>query len=442
MDRFTVQAWCLDVAHTREKQWGTHTIRYVNKDVAHPAQYCHATSINATLASVHIYGSAPTGPYFGGFKSSEADLFADTPARMAKAWELYLKEFGRMPDLVYLHTAQWDLRGLSSLHGNNLSLAANASFLANFTSSFRDHLHDRIQDVLGLIRASIGSGFGTKTRLGLRTAAFSIHVDNGFLQDSLNEVIRHTVATHPARLLLFDMDRDLWSREGFARSREAQSNLFRDFIHPREHFLAAAGSKMLGAEYSRWAFGQQSGGEAYVVATPQTELARPPAQSLAPLLLRRDLVVRLVQHNTSLYLATIVGAYSTVQPPANEEKVASFRCLFHLPPDAVATVTRWLTLGPSEMLVLPHNYTLANSTALRIVPLPPLHLLTTGGGNPLAKESGPTKGVRTSLGEVFVLSYAAGGLKFGGIRRVAGDLQREGLGSLWHSRAARRVARL
>ena len=83
VDRFTVQAWCGHHAGNKPKEWGSHSIRYVNKNIAHPPQFCHAPRLHCSLASVHIYGTNSTGPYYGGFINTEEDIYGDTTPRIA-----------------------------------------------------------------------------------------------------------------------------------------------------------------------------------------------------------------------------------------------------------------------------------------------------------------------------------------------------------------------
>jgi hypothetical protein len=398
VDRFTVQAWCGHHAGNKPKEWGSHSIRYVNKNIAHPPQFCHAPRLNCSLASVHIYGTNSTGPYYGGFINTEEDIYGDTTPRIAKAVELFVLEFG-VPDHIVIHTAQWDIRALAAYLGR-ISAHDNSSLLLREVEIFRRNLGARLDELAILAPSS---------QLGLRTAAYSMKVENHEMQHDFNGIIRSTAAAR--RIPLVDLDKDLWANEGFERNNSAAfSRLFRDFIHPRDAFLVAAGDELLNAlfsHFSHWPQNSQSSIE-NSSASPLYSVDEPvqPTGALAwDLFLRRPTLnfrmVHLAASNSSsssertwFYTGVINGTRWAWRLGSSQD---------------AATFKAWLRVPDSQVLEirLPAPGSLP---LLRELPMPPLALLTAKAGSPVA--------VQLSAGQLFLIDFSLGGFKDGGIRHV------------------------
>jgi len=400
VDRFTVQAWCGHHAGNKPKEWGTHSIRYVNKNIAHPPQFCHSPRLNCSLASVHIYGTNSTGPYYGGFVNTAQDIYADTTPRIAKAVELFMTEFGA-PDHIIIHTAQWDIRALAAYLGQ-ISAQHNSSLLHREVETFRRNLGARLDELARLAPSA---------QLGLRTAAFSMQVENPEMQYDFNRVIRETATAR--RLPLVDLDKDLWSNEGFARNNTAAfARLFRDFIHPRDTFLVIAGDELLNALYSRFSFWPQNSQSSYgnSSASPLYSVDEPfqPTGALAwELFLRR----------TSLNFRVVHMAAASDNSSSNSSSEGTW---FY---SGVVNGTRWAwRLGSSQdaaafnaWLRVPGSQVLelqlpAPTSLPKELPMPSLGLLTAKTGSPVA--------VQLSSGQLFLVDFSLGGFKDGGIRRV------------------------
>ena len=400
VDRFTVQAWCQHHGVSR-KEWGSHSVRYVNKNIAHPPQYCHFERGNSSLAlaSVHIYGTNATGPYYGGFINNANDPYADTTPRMRKALELFVAEFGA-PDYVFFHSAQWDIRGLASNWGH-ISAELNASMLQREVDTYRRNLNARIDELEAMTKTVAGAGRPSPITVGLRTAAYSSHVENAPMQHDFNAVIRATADTRHMPLL--DLDLDLWSWEDFARNNTAaEARLFRDFIHPRDQFLAAAGDKLLNTLYSRYAFFPSNfvNTSSYTVLQPFVPATR--AAALHLLLNLTSVAVRLLRHGNDSFYYCGVG-----------DGGARVAWRLKSPSDAEA-FRQWLRSGPSEELPLPAAVdVLHNSSHLRLLELyPPIEVLLAPPDRP-----GPPLALQTSAGQLYLVG-AQGWRDGDGLRRV------------------------
>ena len=408
VDRYTVQGWCNLHRGGKPREWGTHSIRYVNKYIAHPPQYCHIPKLDLSLASVHIFGTNSTGPYYGGFLNTESDPYADTTPRVHKAWELFVGEFG-IPDYVFFHTAQWDIRGLAARVGA-LSAENNATIVAREVETYRNNLNDRIDELLELVKAARAN---KPVCVCLRTAAYSSRVENPTMQHDFNEVIRRVAQERS--LVLYDMDLDLWSNEAFARnSSSSEKVLFRDFIHPREIFLGLSGEKELNHVYCRYCFWPQNfvGRNYSVIApfdpTPDEGWSLVSRNDFDPKLLRLRLRRQGIDKSED-----VIGEcyYSGI--------VNNSRWAWRLSGGSaeLETLRQWLVLGKSDVLdvELPPQSTWANTSWLHLREMPPIKMLSA--------PQGPSRlAVQTSVspigqGLIFMVDYGKGGFKEG-IRQI------------------------
>ena len=406
VDRYTVQGWCNLHRGGKPKEWGTHSIRYVNKFIAHPPQYCHIPKLDLSLASVHIYGTNSTGPYYGDFHNTDSDPYADTTPRVRKAWELFIGEFG-IPDYVFFHTAQWDIRGLAARLGS-LSAENNATIVAREVETYRKNLNARIDELLELVTAARAN---KPVSVCLRTAAYSSRVENPTMQHNFNEVIRRVAQERS--LVLYDMDLDLWSNKDFERNSSASEKvLFRDFIHPREIFLGLSGEKELNHVYCRYCFWPQNFlGRNYSVLAP---FDTTPDEGLS-LISRTDFDPKLLrlrrQGMGKAEDVTVECYYSGI--------INGSRWAWRLSGGSaeLETLQQWLALGKSDVLVveLPPHSTWANTTWLNLREMPPIKMLSV--------PQGPSRiAVQTSVspigeGLIFMVDYDKGGFKEG-IRQI------------------------
>lgn len=85
--------------------WASTIIRYEENGTA--SAMCRTDW--GTFSFVHLYGSAPTGPYMRGHVNADDDPYTDTPLRIRKTYEHYKDQFGHEPHLVVYQSNLWDV---------------------------------------------------------------------------------------------------------------------------------------------------------------------------------------------------------------------------------------------------------------------------------------------------------------------------------------------
>ena len=161
VDRYIVSDWCSMDAYmdgipgSHANPWGDGSIKYGDK-TKQPALFCRRG--NNTLSSLHVFGSAPYGPYL--WVENTRDRLANTVPRIEKALALYQDQIG-MPDIILFTSILWDIRPLvvsgAVDYLNDTSVEWNETI-----STFRKNTNDRI---LGIKKLSNQ----TTTLVGFRT---------------------------------------------------------------------------------------------------------------------------------------------------------------------------------------------------------------------------------------------------------------------------------
>ena len=257
VDRGIVHSWCKrhgegnPVGSKNEswaisRDWGDGSILYKPQRFLTntPTHMCE-NSYGDRIATAHLLGSAPRQPYFHVIQISPDDIYSDTEPRVARAIELYKKEFG-YPDRIIIHTTQWDIQFMYEnltweyIYGNFTSNPREWSMLLD---RFYRHTNDRLDQVYELLKDS-----NVPVDVGLRTAAWEER--GGLFLHGLNEALRKI--SHIRNVTLYDFDYDIWSIPSFNYDYYMEKHLFRDWIHPKEELLAVAGDKLLGRRYTSY----------------------------------------------------------------------------------------------------------------------------------------------------------------------------------------------
>lgn len=198
------------------------------------------------FAMVHLFGSAPAGPYVLPFQSSAE---YGTELRIDKAIKIFRIEFG-LPDLVILAFGLWDCKGMQQQH---IILGLDV------ISRWKRHLIDRIRQVsfyLWCILVGVNNllqyfrqtdeRFGHAVPVAIRTSVINRRF--GSFSVVVHNQIVHDLATHHS-ILLFDCNLDLWSSLDFDFEHSIEYP-FRDDIHPKDHYLFGFAEKYFGYRYS------------------------------------------------------------------------------------------------------------------------------------------------------------------------------------------------
>jgi hypothetical protein len=231
VDRYITEDYCQSEG-LNATAWGERYLKYSRnrKSVVkfaprnQPAIYCKDRH-NNTLASVHIFGVAATGPYHSGFKSDDNDPYVDTLPRIKKSIEIFISQFG-YPTRIILHTAMWDSKYVYQRDANYYWTGKGRH---NYSSDFAVNLKQRIDDIFATV--------GNISRIGLRTAVW----DEGPTIRNFNRIIREVAIEK--NTFLFDYDAEVWSTVGF--NAQLIGYLLRDAVHPHPNHTAAAGYKIM-----------------------------------------------------------------------------------------------------------------------------------------------------------------------------------------------------
>lgn len=237
VDRYIVSAWCsYKDAMQHATSWGDGSIKYGDK-TKQPSLLCRSLKDNITLASLHIFGSSPYGPYL--WVENVRDKLANTVPRIEKALQLYENQIGA-PDIVIFQSILWDLRPLSV--SGDLEYMNHTSPEWNTTlQAFKKNTQDRIEDIIKLTKH-------TRASIGVRTQP---RVKGGWMiMHAMNEFIR--AFAEKKRLVIYDYDADVWCghEHHSINLRHSILRAFRDGVHPNVHFSAIAGAKLVGEQYT------------------------------------------------------------------------------------------------------------------------------------------------------------------------------------------------
>jgi len=257
VDRGIVHAWCKKHGEGNpiglknetwaiSRDWGDGSILYKPQRWIRntPTHMCE-NSLGDRIATAHLLGSASRQPYFHTIQISPNDSYSDTEARVARAIELYKKEFG-YPDRIIIHTTQWDIQYMYEnltweyIYGNFSSNPRNWEHLLD---RFYRNTNERLDQVYELLKDST-----VKVDVGLRTAAWEER--GGLFLHGMNDAIRKI--SQIRNVTLYDLDYDIWSITSFNYEYYMEKYLFRDWIHPKDELLAIVGDKLLGRRYSSY----------------------------------------------------------------------------------------------------------------------------------------------------------------------------------------------
>jgi hypothetical protein len=226
IDRHTVLEWCelkrKQGIKTISSEWGASSLKYSNIHGRQASFFC--STMNDSVAFVHIFGSNATGPYRKHFGNGEVDPYENTNARLNLSISLYQSKFGA-PGRIIFHTGLWDVGNLQIYR-----------FTRKAMELFSLNTNLRIEEIQHMV--------GKGVDVGLRTAAYS--AASAKLTTIFNKVIRQIA--NEKNLTLYDLDHDVWSTVDFDYSLE--STLFRDYVHPKPAYLNSIGEKLLGHQFT------------------------------------------------------------------------------------------------------------------------------------------------------------------------------------------------
>ena len=310
LDRHITQEWCLYQRYHRKVDaddfnWGEGSMRYAPKRSSRiPAWIC-VTSQNQSIAFTHIYGGNATGPYFHHYERSSADPDVDSEIRINKSISSYVHQFG-LPDRVIFNTEQWDAQlvyeknamdppvRFSELWNTSVFMfkVTLVTFLYSFLLYFvisvaslvivsisisrltltitititltlpnvQRNLNERLDQIIDSLHSMRNLRDGKAAMLwsdaerykeidvGLRTSPWV--AKSGDIQREFSRIIREI--SMERNLLLFDYDKEVWGTVDYNFSQH--DNLFRDQVHPKPSYSAAAGEKMLVRIYITFVF--------------------------------------------------------------------------------------------------------------------------------------------------------------------------------------------
>ena len=289
IDRQTVVEWCELQLRRQEillqassstnrdriiidyREWGQEVLKYSSKVGGMAALYCELSYIyypsstttstefvvkNYSLAFVQMFGSPAHGPYLNDI-NNRTDVYVDTIHRIPKALSLYYQNFSRFPDVLSIQFAYWDTqRYLRRKDADKMSKGHEVwdKIMIEFETNYRE----RIQQVQQLITEYYESPtklpqktLRKRPELILRTAVAA--QSGGELIHDFNTVVRKLSCEY--NLPLFDFHEDVWSSANYDYGEIKESQLFRDWIHPKQFYTALAGEKYLNFRYSNgWKF--------------------------------------------------------------------------------------------------------------------------------------------------------------------------------------------
>ena len=179
-----------------------------------------------------MFGIHQRGPYYMGWGTcSVLDFnrsFENTENRLNLSISLYRAVFGRLPDRIIFHTAQWDAQ-----HLYQRKKPADP----NYGEKILTRIHD--------LRAIVADD---NVDIGLRTAAWS--VKGGSIIRLYNDIVRKVAMDN--NITMYDLDDDIWSSVNYNTSLER--HLFRDATHPKPLYCGRAIEILLGRRYSAAVF--------------------------------------------------------------------------------------------------------------------------------------------------------------------------------------------
>ena len=213
--------------HTLNYQaWGNNSIADANMKQQRSAMLCDTSHF--PIASIHIFGSNPVGPYLYGIKNTDESRFINSIDRIYISLSLYLSQFGKYPDRFIFSSGIWDCYVYGKLTNDSIEWRA---ILSNFSQNINDWL-DQIEGILGM-----------DTDVGVRIGV--CYDGQGNLLHEHNKLIRLIAVT--CNLTIHDYDADLSALESISE----RYLLPRNRAHPRARHQIAAVFKMLGLKFSK-----------------------------------------------------------------------------------------------------------------------------------------------------------------------------------------------
>lgn len=248
-DRFAVKAMC-EIAGGELTVWADSHVAYLPSDYA--CYYCKIKERNITIASVMIFGSNATGPYYlqARLEAMRGSILT-TPERIHYALERYLSLFPHPPDIIFFHTNLWDLVNVG-VQRLAYDVPANTPGTVEFQHAV-DFVYRNTQLRLHeLYRQLQGHGLENTTRLALRSV-FEVPYPFGCIKDAykvlpaMNEALA-ALATQ-MQLSYFDLNVDVDS--AFYGHYEICRYILGDELHLWRSMAASTGRKLAAMQYSR-----------------------------------------------------------------------------------------------------------------------------------------------------------------------------------------------
>ena len=205
LDRFLVDDLCSSRGG-QKIDWSENTFKYVFYGATHLCIFDRGA-----LGSLHLFGSAATGPYVNGEVNTADDPHTDSELRVCEGIRIFGKTVGELTWVVF-HVSIWDisLMDKTAITGDH-----------TFITQYKGQLVARLED--------IDRCKPTNTRVALRTGP---HTEwGGNAQVSLNTVIREVAQER--KLPLLDYDLAAWSLGA------SEAEIFKDPNHPNQRISVA-----------------------------------------------------------------------------------------------------------------------------------------------------------------------------------------------------------
>lgn len=262
VDRMMVHETCQHFG-AKSYFWGNDSLLDTHKSHYNPPTFCANDYFH--LASVQIFGSRSSGPYYHDLKNSERNMFVDTYDRLRLILELYFHDFQRLPDKVAFSSTLWDCSYIEVQQNS-----VDSYPFANHSRAFAQDITARLHELQQLVGNTVDVGLRTDVWSTRRVQSMHWALKDEDLMHVHNNVVREVAIQQ--NVTLFDFDKDLWSRYNFNDS--FRQEIFADHIHPRNIHLVRATLKLIGLRHSNFLFSppHRSGLEQLVLAGPQQGL--------------------------------------------------------------------------------------------------------------------------------------------------------------------------
>jgi hypothetical protein len=317
---------------------------------------CLDKTTGDSVSSLHVFGSANSGPYYYGFKNIGNFKYIDTKPRIQYALNVYISRFG-IPDIIVLHTTQWDKKFY--YQSNNLVISNSTGPQADLWNQrlqeYESNLNLRIDQVSRILKQASHSiltyGASKSYQIILRTAVWNYETGEQNFLDAMNNITRRIAQER--KLYLFDYDEDVWTV--FHHDRNSH-DVFRDAIHPNPRLSVFAEDKLLGRRYT-----SSINSNLHNMSVHKSQDSAALQHHL------REQYVNLLQSESNLYFIqrlspSIVGRWflnqNMIEVVMNKFQLGPNDILHWMNDSAVQTVTADQGQLPDQLLAR-HPYTLA-----------------------------------------------------------------------------------